>query len=101
MTDHFAALRIFVRLAQLGSFSKTAHELNVSQPTASRMISDLETHLGVTLFTRTTRSISMTQAGAEYLTLIQPILAASGSAPARLVLPREKRVSFKNPEHFA
>lgn len=80
MTDHFAALRIFVRLAQLGSFSKTAHELNVSQPTASRMISDLETHLGVTLFTRTTRSISMTQAGAEYLNLIQPILAALAEA---------------------
>ena len=95
MTDHFAALRIFVRLAQLGSFSKTAQELNVSQPTASRMISDLETHLGVTLFTRTTRSISMTQAGAEYLNLIQPILTALTEADHQIGGSKELRGTLR------
>lgn len=76
MTDQFAALRIFVRLAHTGSFSRTARELKLSQPTTSRMISDLEQQLGVTLFTRTTRAVVLTQVGEEYLKQIQPILHA-------------------------
>ena len=76
MTDQLTALRLFVRLAHTGSFSQTAREQKLSQPTTSRMISDLEAHLGVTLFTRSTRAVALTQAGAEYLTQIQPILDA-------------------------
>ena len=95
MTDHFAALRIFIRLAHLGSFSKAAHELNISQPTASRMISDLESHLGVTLFTRTTRSVSITQAGAEYLDLVQPILTALGEADHQIGGSKELRGTLR------
>jgi DNA-binding transcriptional LysR family regulator len=76
MTDQFAALRIFVRLAHTGSFSRTARELRLSQPTTSRMISDLEQQLGATLFTRTTRAVVLTQVGEEYLKQIQPILHA-------------------------
>jgi DNA-binding transcriptional LysR family regulator len=84
MTDQFAALRVFVRLAHTGSFSKTARELKLSQPTASRMISDLEKHLGVTLFTRTTRAVVLTQAGAEYLDDVQPILHSLAEADHRI-----------------
>jgi DNA-binding transcriptional LysR family regulator len=84
MTDQFAALRVFVRLAQTGSFSSTARELKLSQPTTSRMISDLETHLGVTLFTRTTRAVALTQAGADYLGEVQPILHALAEADHRM-----------------
>lgn len=84
MTDQFAALRVFVRLAQTGSFSRTARELKLSQPTTSRMISDLEAHLGVTLFNRTTRAVALTQAGADYLADIQPILDALNEADYRI-----------------
>lgn len=84
MTDQFAALRVFVRLAHTGSFSGTARELKLSQPTTSRMISDLEQHLGVTLFTRTTRAVVLTQAGTEYLEQIQPILHALEEADHRI-----------------
>ncbi|WP_341964120.1 LysR family transcriptional regulator [Pseudomonas sp. RC10] len=84
MTDQFAALRVFVRLAQTGSFSRTARELKLSQPTTSRMISDLEAHLGVTLFNRTTRAVALTQAGADYLADIQPILDALTEADYRI-----------------
>jgi DNA-binding transcriptional LysR family regulator len=80
MTDHLTALRIFVRVAHTGSFSQAAREHKLSQPTTSRMISDLEEHLGVTLFTRTTRAVALTQIGAEYLTRVQPILDALAEA---------------------
>lgn len=80
MTDQLTALRLFVRLAHTGSFSQTAREQKLSQPTTSRMISDLEAHLGVTLFTRSTRAVALTQAGAEYLAQIQPILDALAEA---------------------
>jgi DNA-binding transcriptional LysR family regulator len=83
MTDQFAALRVFVRLAHTASFSRTARELKMSQPTASRMVSDLERHLGVTLFIRTTRAVSLTKAGADYLAEIQPILNALTEADHR------------------
>lgn len=76
MTDQLSALRLFVRLAYAGSFSQAAREQKLSQPTASRLIGDLETRLGVTLFTRTTRAVTLTQAGADYLAQIRPILSA-------------------------
>jgi DNA-binding transcriptional LysR family regulator len=48
------------------------------------MISDLEAHLGVTLFNRTTRAVALTQAGADYLVDIQPILDALTEADYRI-----------------
>ena len=74
MTDHLDALRLFVRVAATGSFSQAARELSLSQPTASRIISALEKRLGGTLFTRTTRAITLTETGADYLAKIKTIL---------------------------
>jgi DNA-binding transcriptional LysR family regulator len=84
MTDQLTALRLFVRLAHTGSFSQTAREQKLSQSTTSRMISDLEAQLGVTLFARTTRAVALTQAGVEYLAQIQPILDALAEADHRI-----------------
>lgn len=69
-------MRIFIRVANTGSFSQAAREQKLSQPTTSRMIADLKAHLGVTLFTRSTRAVVLTQFGEQYLAHIQPILAA-------------------------
>jgi DNA-binding transcriptional LysR family regulator len=80
MTDQLAALRLFVRLAHVGNFSQVAREQKLSQPTASRLIADLESRLDVTLFTRTTRAVTLTQAGTDYLRHIQPILSALAEA---------------------
>lgn len=74
MSDHLDALRLFVRVAATGNFSRAARELNLSQPTASRIISTLEKRLGGTLFTRTTRAIKLTEAGADYLAKIKAVL---------------------------
>lgn len=74
MGDQFQALRLFVHIAATGSFSKGARELKVSQPTASRIIALLEEQLGTTLFSRSTRGLAITDAGAAYLARVQPIL---------------------------
>ena len=74
MSDHLAALRLFVRVAATGNFSRAAREQNLSQPTASRIISALEEKLGGLLFTRTTRAVTLTEAGADYLARIKAVL---------------------------
>ncbi|MDO6415414.1 LysR substrate-binding domain-containing protein [Sphingomonas sp. BIUV-7] len=76
LSDQFQALRLFVQIARTGSFSKGARELRLSQPTASRIIALLEEQLGTTLFSRSTRALTLTDAGSAYLTRVQPILAS-------------------------
>lgn len=76
MSDRLFALRVFVRIARSGSFSKAGRELGLSQPSVSRIAADLEKEVGAALFTRTTRAVSLTEAGNDYLARIEPILAA-------------------------
>jgi DNA-binding transcriptional LysR family regulator len=75
MSDHLFALRLFVRVARLGSFSAGGRDLSVPQPTVSRVISQLEKDLGAALFTRTTRVVSLTDAGIDFLARVEAILA--------------------------
>ena len=76
MTDRMAALRVFVRVARAGSFSRAARELGLSQPSTSRIVATLEKEIGAALFTRSTRALSVTEAGAEYLARVEAALAA-------------------------
>jgi len=76
LSDQFQALRLFVQVARTGSFSKGARAMRLSQPTASRIIALLEEQLGTSLFSRSTRALILTDAGAAYLARIQPILAS-------------------------
>jgi DNA-binding transcriptional LysR family regulator len=64
--DNLLALRVFVRIAEAGSFGKAADQLALPRSTASKLIQDLEEHLGTKLIHRTTRSITVTPEGAEY-----------------------------------
>src|SRR5947207_15527817 len=75
MTERMSALRIFVRVARSGSFSRAARDLGLSQPSASRIVAALERELGAMLFTRSTRALSLTEAGAEYLGRVETALA--------------------------
>ncbi|MFK4651740.1 DNA-binding transcriptional LysR family regulator [Bradyrhizobium japonicum] len=75
MSDRLQELAVFVRATESGSFSKAARELGLSQPSVSRIIGDLETRLGVKLLLRTTRSITVTDAGALFLTRAREVLA--------------------------
>src|SRR6202048_1172805 len=81
MKDIFA-LKLFTRVARLGSFSAAARETGLSQSQASRIVADLETDVGARLLTRTTRAVVLTHAGTEFLARIEPILAALDEAEA-------------------
>jgi DNA-binding transcriptional LysR family regulator len=60
-------LRSFVEVANLGSFSRAAEQLHLSQPALSRQIRDLEGELGVSLFDRTGRRVQLTSEGQDLL----------------------------------
>jgi DNA-binding transcriptional LysR family regulator len=75
MGDRLQELTVFVRAAESGSFSRAARELGLSQPSVSRIIGELETRLGATLLLRTTRRITVTDAGATFLERSREILA--------------------------
>src|SRR3984957_18959675 len=70
------ALRLYTRVARLGSFSAAARECGLSQSQVSRIVADLEAELGVRLLSRTTRAVVPTEAGAKFLARTEPILAA-------------------------
>jgi DNA-binding transcriptional LysR family regulator len=61
--DRIQSLRLFVRLVDLGSFSKAAADLGVGQPTATKMLAQLEKQLGARLLHRTTRGVTPTEIG--------------------------------------
>jgi DNA-binding transcriptional LysR family regulator len=75
MSDRFFALRLFARIARKGSFSAAGRELNIPQSTASRTIATLEREIGVALFVRTTRAVTLTDAGLDFLARIESALA--------------------------
>ena len=76
MSDRFQEICVFVRAAETGSFSRAARELGLSQPSVSRIMSELEARLGVTLLLRTTRRITLTDAGALFLERAREILSS-------------------------
>ncbi|WP_345816794.1 LysR family transcriptional regulator (plasmid) [Paraburkholderia sp. PREW-6R] len=75
MKDIFA-LKLYARVARLGSFSAAAREFGLSQSQVSRIIAELEGDLGARLLTRTTRAVMLTEAGTEFLSRLDPILIA-------------------------
>lgn len=75
MSDRIQELSVFVRTAESGSFSRAARELRLSQPSVSRIVSELEARLGVKLLLRTTRRVTMTDAGELFLERARQVLA--------------------------
>jgi DNA-binding transcriptional LysR family regulator len=70
-----ADLRAFVTVGELQSFAAAAQALHLSQPALSRRISHLEGLLGVRLFDRTTRSVSLTVLGQQFLGEVRGLVA--------------------------
>src|ERR1700730_15898718 len=75
MKDIFA-LKLYTRVARLGSFSAAARECGLSQSQASRIIADLEADLGTRLLSRSTRVAVPTELRVELLSRVEAILAA-------------------------
>src|SRR3546814_6958799 len=63
---NLGALQAFEATARLGSFSRAAEELSLTHSAVYRQVAGLEERLGVQLFTRVRRRVSLTDAGAEY-----------------------------------
>jgi DNA-binding transcriptional LysR family regulator len=80
MNDRFTSMQLFVRVARSGSFSVAAREMGMTQPTASRIVAALEKQVGVALLLRSTRAVTLTEAGADYLARCEVILAALDEA---------------------
>lgn len=69
------SLRLFVEVVDSGGFNRAAHRLGVSKSVVSRRIAQMESALGVRLLSRTTRGISLTDAGAEFKARAERILS--------------------------
>ncbi len=77
MIDQLRTMAIFQTVAELGSFRQTAKKLNLSPPVISHHISKLEEELGAPLLYRSTRRMSLTDAGATLLAASQRMTAAA------------------------
>ncbi|HEX2012978.1 MAG TPA: LysR family transcriptional regulator [Roseateles sp.] len=80
--DRLSTFRLFIRLAELQSFSAAAAELDISPSAASKAIAELEASLGAKLVQRTTRRVSLTDAGTRYLERAAAVLRAVEDADA-------------------
>ncbi|SDY36368.1 DNA-binding transcriptional regulator, LysR family [Collimonas sp. OK242] len=71
----FEAMKVFVKVTETGSLSGAARSLNLSNPSVTRHIADLEQYLGARLLNRSTRRLSLTDTGSAYLERCQQLLA--------------------------
>ena len=73
--DRFNALATFVKVVEQGSFARAADRLSVSTSAVSRQVAELEAHLDVRLLNRTTRRLSLTEAGQAFYERCVQLLA--------------------------
>ncbi|SIT37437.1 Transcriptional regulator, LysR family [Paraburkholderia piptadeniae] len=73
--DYLQSLRMFVKVAELGSFTGAADRMNVSSAVATRSVASLEERLDARLLQRTTRSVTLTEAGRLFLDRVRSIVA--------------------------
>ena len=83
MADRLTGMEVFVRVARLGGISAAARDLGMSPAMAAKHLDALEARLGTALVRRSTRRVSLTEAGADYLDQTDRILADIGEADAQ------------------
>jgi len=94
--DRFDAMAMLLEVVERGSFSAASRSLRVPLATLSRRVSDLEKRLGTRLLTRTTRRLSLTDAGTAYVAAARRILEqldeAERNAAGEFVAPKGELV---------
>lgn len=85
MNMFFANLPLFMELAKLKSYTKAAHALGIGVSTLSRRIRQMESEMGVALFTRNTRSVSLTESGQEFFQHCEAVVAEANNAKEAVV----------------
>lgn len=88
MLDRVTGMRVFARAAASGSLSAAARHLGMSPAMATKHVDALERHLGVKLFHRSTRRLTLTDAGSLYLDACQRILADIDESEAAVASQR-------------
>ena len=78
--DRLQTMSVFVAIAEEGGFASAARRLSLSPPSVTRALSELERRLGARLLHRTTRSVSLTEAGQRYLADCRRILSEVAAA---------------------
>ena len=73
--DRFHSLEVFRTVAEASSFSRAANKLRISAAAVTRAVASLEERLGARLLNRTTRSLSLTEGGSQFLDSARRILA--------------------------
>lgn len=82
--SYIESLQVFVRVTELGSITSGGRDLRLTPAVASKRIKELERHLGVRLFNRTTRSITPTEVGRVFYEEARRVLQALETAEARV-----------------
>jgi len=80
--DRLLSMRVFERVVMEGGFAAAARALDMSAPVVTRLVADLEEHLGTRLMQRSTRRLSLTEAGQQYLSRVRNILSDIDEADA-------------------
>lgn len=80
--DRLQSMRVFERVVDEGGFAAAARALDMSAPVVTRLVADLEDHLGARLLQRSTRRLSLTDAGQQYLGRVRNILQDIDEADA-------------------
>lgn len=90
--DSLRAMRVFARVIDEGSFAGAARALDLAPAVVTRLVAELEEHLGARLMNRTTRRMALTDVGEAYLERVRQILAdideAEAAAHASVAEPR-------------
>ena len=90
--DRFAAMQVFARVVEAGSFAKAAERLGLSTSATSRQVAELEAQLQTRLLNRTTRRVSLTESGRAFyersVQLLADLAEAEEEASSAAVVPR-------------
>lgn len=101
--DRLRAMEAFVRVVEKGGFTAAAEDLRLSRAMVSKHVQDLEAHLGARLLNRTTRKLSLTEAGRVYYdrsTQLLAELAETEEAVGELQVKPRGRLKASSPVSF-
>lgn len=82
--ENFSSIECFVRSAEVGSFAEAARRLSLTPAAVGKSVAKLEARLGVRLFQRSTRSLTLTEAGQSFLVEVSASFATIQNAVANL-----------------
>lgn len=84
--DKFSSINAFAKVAGLGSFTAASAQLSISPSAVTKSVSQLEKHLGVRLFHRTTHGVALTEEGSAFLARCVPIMRDLAEAERQLAV---------------